>query len=321
MISFSIATAGLAFVLTWIIGRPLIGWLQRRQLGKAISSEGPHTHHKKAGTPTMGGLMIFASVAVLTVTTNLVGRESILLPLAAIVALGGIGALDDMGSILGRVQQGLSWRLKLGLLALFSLIAALVLYYALDVERVNVPWTEGYSLGVFYIPIAMVTIIATTASVAITDGLDALAGGALAIAFAAFGIIAVGQEQDYLVRFSFTVVGAVLGFLWYNAHPAQVFMGDTGALALGGSLAVVALMTGHWLLLPVIGVVFVIETLSDVIQIVYYQWTGGRRVFLMAPLHNHFELLGWSEPQVVTRFWLVAIAGAILGIALALQVE
>ena len=133
-------------------------------------------------------------------------------------------------------------------------------------------------------------------------------------------MIAIGQEQDFLVRFCFTTVGAVLGFLWYNAHPAQVFMGETGALALGGSLAVVALMTGHWLLLPIIGIVFVIEAASDIIQISYYKLSGGKRVFRMAPIHNHFELLGWSEPQIVTRAWLVGIAGAIVGVALALQV-
>ena len=166
----------------------------------------------------------------------------------------------------------------------------------------------------------MITIIATTSSVAITDGLDSLAGGTVAIAFAAFGVIAIGQEQDFLVRFSFTTVGAVLGFLWYNAHPAQVFMGDTGALALGGTLSIVALMTGHWLLLPVIGIVFVIEASSDIIQIAYFKYSGGKRVFRMAPIHNHFELLGWSEPQIVTRFWLIGIAGAIVGVALALQV-
>ncbi len=268
----------------------------------------------------MGGLMIFATVAVLTVATNVVGRESILLPLAGILVLGSVGLIDDLGSIVNRAQTGLSWRFKVVSVALFAIGASLVLFFALDIENINIPWAGSHSLGAAYIPIAIITIIATTTSVAITDGLDSLAGGTVAIAFAAFGVIAVGQEQDFLVRFSFTTVGAVLGFLWYNAHPAQVFMGDTGALALGGTLAVVALMTGHWLLLPVIGIVFVIEALSDVIQVGYYKWSGGNRVFRMAPVHNHLELLGWSEPQIVTRFWLIGIAGAIVGVALALQV-
>jgi phospho-N-acetylmuramoyl-pentapeptide-transferase len=317
---FSLATAGIAFLIALVVGRPLIAWLRAQKLGKAISEEGPHTHHVKAGTPTMGGLMIFVTVAVLTLATNVVNRESILLPLASIVVLGIVGLIDDLGSIVDRVQTGLSWRLKVVTVAGFAIGASLVLFFWLDADSINVPWAGSFSLGAAYIPIAIITIIATTASVAITDGLDSLAGGTVAIAFAAFGVIAVGQEQDFLVRFSFTTVGAVLGFLWYNAHPAQVFMGDTGALALGGTLAVVALMTGHWLLLPVIGIVFVIEALSDVIQIGYYKLSGGKRVFRMAPIHNHLELMGWSEPQVVTRFWLVGIAGAIVGVALALQV-
>lgn len=320
MTGFSLATAGIAFLIALVVGRPLIAWLRAQKLGKAISEEGPHTHHVKAGTPTMGGLMIFVTVAVLTLATNVVNRESILLPLASIVVLGIVGLIDDLGSIVDRVQTGLSWRLKVVTVAGFAIGASLVLFFWLDADSINVPWAGSFSLGAAYIPIAIITIIATTASVAITDGLDSLAGGTVAIAFAAFGVIAVGQEQDFLVRFSFTTVGAVLGFLWYNAHPAQVFMGDTGALALGGTLAVVALMTGHWLLLPVIGIVFVIEALSDVIQIGYYKLSGGKRVFRMAPIHNHLELMGWSEPQVVTRFWLVGIAGAIVGVALALQV-
>jgi phospho-N-acetylmuramoyl-pentapeptide-transferase len=155
----------------------------------------------------------------------------------------------------------------------------------------------------------------------VTDGLDGLAGGLSAFAFAAYGLIAFLQGQDFLATFSFTVVGATMGFLWYNAHPARVFMGDTGALALGGTLAVVALMTGHWLLLPVIGIVFVAEAASDFLQISYFKLTHGKRIFKMAPLHHHFELLGWAETQVVGRLWLVGIAGAMIGIALALEVD
>jgi phospho-N-acetylmuramoyl-pentapeptide-transferase len=320
MTTFSLATAGIAFLIALALGPFLIRWLQSRSLGKAISDEGPQTHHVKAGTPTMGGLLIFFTVIGLTLATNVVDRESILLPLFTIVVLGGIGAIDDMGTIVGNSYAGLSWRLKVLLIFLFALGASLVLFFALDIESINIPWAGSYDLGPVYILIAIVTIMATTTSVAITDGLDSLAGGTVAIAIAAFGVIAIGQEQDFLVRFSFTTVGAVLGFLWYNAHPAQVFMGDTGALALGGSLSIVALMTGHWLLLPVIGIVFVIEALSDIIQIGYFKYSGGKRVLRMAPIHNHFELLGWSEPQIVTRFWLVGIAGAIVGVALALQV-
>ena len=322
MTTFSLGTAGLAFVLALGIGGPIIEWIRRRGFGKAISEEGPGTHAVKAGTPTMGGIIFIVAIIVLTIAANLIegDRWSILLPLVGVMSLAALGWLDDTGTLVGRVQSGLSWRIKFALLALFSVGVGLVLYFALDVRSLNVPWAGQFDLGPIYIVIAAVVVFATIISVGITDGLDSLAGGTAAIAIASFGVIAVGQEQDFIVRFAFTTVGAVLGFLWFNAHPAQIFMGETGSLALGGALAILALMTGHWLLLPVIGVVFVLEALSDIVQVGYYKWSGGRRVFRMAPFHNHLELGGWSEPQIVTRFWLLGMAGGILGVALALQV-
>ena len=322
MTTFSLGTAGLAFVLALIIGGPMIAWIQRRGFGKAISEEGPGTHHVKSGTPTMGGIIFITAIVILTIAANLVegDRWSILLPLVGIVGLAALGWLDDTGTLVGRVQSGLSWRIKFALLGLFSVGVGLVLYFGLDVRSLNVPWAGQFDLGPIYVVIAAVVVFSTIISVGITDGLDSLAGGTAAIAIAAFGVIAVGQEQDFIVRFAFTTVGAVLGFLWFNAHPAQIFMGETGSLALGGALAILALMTGHWLLLPVVGIVFVLEAVSDIIQVGYYKWSGGRRVFRMAPFHNHLELGGWSEPQIVTRFWLLGMAGGILGVALALQV-
>lgn len=326
MTTFSLATAGIAFAIALAIGPFVIRWLQARSGGKSISDEGPQTHQVKAGTPTMGGIIFLIPIVVLTIATNLAGgdRWSILLPLVGAVALGVLGYIDDTGTLIGRVQQGLSWRIKFALLLGFSIGVGVVLYFALDVQSLNLPWAGKFELGPGYILIAAVTVFATIISVAISDGLDTLTGGTGAIAIAAFGVIAIGQEQDFIVRFAFTTVGALLGFLWFNAHPAKVFMGDTGAMALGGTLAVLALMTGHWLLLPVIGIVFALEAASDVIQVGWFKWTRrfageGERVFRMAPLHNHFELGGWSEPQIVTRFWLIGIAGAILGVALALQ--
>lgn len=322
MTTFSLGTAGIAFVLALVIGGPTIAWIRRRGFGKAISEEGPGTHHVKSGTPTMGGIIFIAAIVVLTIAANLVegDRWSILLPLVGVVGLAALGWLDDTGTLVGRAQSGLSWRIKFALLGLFSVGVGLVLYFGLDVRSLNVPWAGQFDLGPIYVVIAAVVVFSTIISVGITDGLDSLAGGTAAIAIAAFGVIAVGQEQDFIVRFAFTTVGAVLGFLWFNAHPAQIFMGETGSLALGGALAIVALMTGHWLLLPVVGVVFVLEAVSDIIQVGYYKWSGGRRVFRMAPFHNHLELGGWSEPQIVTRFWLLGMAGGILGVALALQV-
>jgi phospho-N-acetylmuramoyl-pentapeptide-transferase len=163
-------------------------------------------------------------------------------------------------------------------------------------------------------------IVLAAGGVAVSDGLDGLAAGTVAVAFTAYGIIALIQGQTFLGTFCFTVAGAVLGFLWYNSHPAQMFMGDTGALALGGGLATAAFMTGQWLVLPLIGIVFVLEGASDVLQVGYYRLSGGKRILRMAPLHHHFEKLGWSEPQVVQRFWLIGILGAIVGTILAMEV-
>jgi phospho-N-acetylmuramoyl-pentapeptide-transferase len=311
-----------AFVVSLAAGAPVVAFLRRRGFGKAISSDGPASHAVKAGTPTMGGLLIFGVVFLVTAPTNLTGHNSIFLPLGAIVAAGLLGLTDDYLTLEGRERIEGHVRahmiLKLGALAALGLTAALVLYYGLEARSINVPHFGKYDMGLFYIPIAVAVVVGTTSAVAVTDGLDALAGGTSALAFGAYGVIAFLQDQTFLATFSFTVVGATLGFLWYNAHPARVIMGDTGALALGSSLAVVALMTGHWLLLPVVGVIFVMEALSVVIQVAYFRLTGGRRIFRMAPVHHHFELLGWSEPQVVTRFWLIGMVGGLLGIALAL---
>jgi len=177
---------------------------------------------------------------------------------------------------------------------------------------------QKIEIGWFYIPVAIFIIVATSNAVNLTDGLDGLAGSIAAVAFSAYGIIAFMQGQIWLVAFIFTVVGAILAFLWYNAHPAELFMGDTGSLSLGATLAVVSLMTGQWLLLAVIGFVFMAEAASVILQVAYFKLTGGRRLFKMSPLHHHFELLGWSETQVTQRFWLVSILSAMLGIALAL---
>ena len=270
----------------------------------------------------MGGLLIFGAVALVTIPTNIVDRYSILLPLGVVLSMMIMGAIDDLGSLSERFQSraALTWRLKFAVLLLISVVASLVLFFTLDISSVNIPWAGKHDLGPIYIAIAIFTIFATTSSMAITDGLDGLLGGTAAVAFTAYAVIAFMQGQEFLSIFSFTVVGALLGFLWFNAHPAQVFMGDTGALPLGAALATVALMTGHWLLLPIIGIVFVAEAASTLVQIAYFQATGGRRLFRMTPLHHHFELMGWSEPQVVMRFWLFAVAGAMVGIALALAV-
>lgn len=315
---YALTLGALAFVIALMAGRPLIGYLERHGVGKQFKLDGPSSHIGKAGTPTMGGVLIVGSALLVTVAFNLVGRISILLPLGALVGCGILGGLDDYMSLEGRPRTGMRARFKmLGLLVLAG-AAALVLFLLLDAQSVNVPFWGKLSLGWWYVPIAMFTIVGSANAVNLTDGLDTLAGGTAALAFASYGVVAYLQQQWYLVAFAFTMVGAIMGFLWFNAHPARLFMGDVGSLALGSTLAVLALMTGHWLLLPIIGIVFVAEALSVIIQVAYFKMTRGKRVFRMAPLHHHFELGGWAETQVTTRFMLLGMAGGMIGIALAM---
>jgi phospho-N-acetylmuramoyl-pentapeptide-transferase len=305
---------------TALAGRPFLELLRRLKVGKQVSDWGPESHQVKAGTPTMGGLLILSAVIVFSVAANLVGRQSIGLPLAVMAALGALGFMDDLGSLQDRVRAALNKRVKFIAFVAIGVAAAFGLYEGLELSAVNVPYAGRYDLGAWYIPIAVGVIVLTAGGVAVTDGLDGLAAGTSAIAFGAYGIIALVQDQTFLATFCFTVTGAVLGFLWYNSYPAQMFMGDTGALALGGGLATAAFMTGQWLILPLIGVVFVLEGSSDVLQVGYYRLTGGKRILRMAPLHHHFEKLGWSEPQVVQRAWIIGILGAVVGTILAMEV-
>ncbi len=323
--------AAAAFILTLVIGRRWIRWLRDHNIGKSIRVDGPQTHQVKTGTPTMGGVMIIFSIVVLTVVFNLVGRLSMLLPLAALIGYGILGSFDDFLS-LTKVRSatfGMTERAKMFWLVMLALLLSLGLYlpkpYGLQNSGdVIVPFYGVVDIGYWYIPIATFLIVAMANAVNFTDGLDGLAGWTLAIAFAAFGVIAFVYGFDYLVTYSFTACGACVAFLWFNAHPAQVFMGDTGALALGATLAIVALISQAWLLLPVVGVVFVAEAAAVVIQRYYFKYTRiktgtGKRVFRMAPLHNHFELKGWSEMQVVQRFVMVGIIAAMVGVSLALN--
>lgn len=273
----------------------------------------------------MGGLMVLVPVLVITGVLNianllgltLIGR-SILVPMGVMVAYGLLGALDDLTGV-RRVPTGMLARYKFLWQTIFAAITAMALHFGLDLRSVALPGVpEKIDIGLWYVPLAMFIIIAESNALNLTDGLDALAGSLAAVAFAAYGVIAFLQGQIWLVAFDFTVAGAIFAFLWYNAYPAELFMGDTGSLSLGATLAVVAMMTGQWLLLPIIGFMFVAEALSVTLQVAYFKLTGGKRLFKMSPLHHHFELLGWSETQVTQRFWLVGILTAMLGIALAL---
>jgi phospho-N-acetylmuramoyl-pentapeptide-transferase len=326
--ALAIALGAVTFLLTVIWGGPLIQILRLLNIGKKIRIEGPQRHVVKLGTPTMGGLLVVSSVVIVTGVLNLasilgdlnvLGR-SVLLPLLVMMLYAGLGAYDDWQGVRGvRRGEGMRARWKFLIQVLIALFAALVLKYGLDAPEMYLPsYPVEFNLGIWYIPVAVFIIVSCTNAVNLTDGLDGLAGLIAATAFVAYGAIALLQGQIFLVRFCFTIVGALFAFLWYNVYPADLFMGDTGSLSLGATLAVVALMTGQWILIPVIAIIPVSATVSVVLQVAYFKLTKGKRLFKMAPLHHHFELLGWSETQVVQRFWLLALLAAMLGVALAL---
>lgn len=322
--AMALSLAGVSFLLTVIWGGPLIRILHMLKVGKQIRIEGPQRHITKLGTPTMGGWMVVIPVLLITGVLNLVSLvtplnvigRSILLPMLVMLAYAFLGALDDWQGLRG---VGMRARWKFLWQSLLALGAALVLKFGLQAPNLYLPsYPEVIDLGLWYIPIAAFVIVSSCNAVNFTDGLDGLAGLISATAFAGYGAIAMLQGQVFLVRFCFTMVGALFAFLWYNVHPAELFMGDTGSLAIGGTLGVAALMTGHWALLPVIAIIPVSEVVSVILQVAYFKWTKGKRLFKMAPLHHHFELKGWSETQVVQRFWLVALLMAMIGVALAL---
>lgn len=327
--ALALSLAGLSFMMTVIWGGPLLRILRHFKIGKIIRVEEPDRHRIKMGTPTMGGIMFILPVLLLTGLLNAVAliglRESvigrsILVPMIVMVGYAILGAVDDWEGIRGkRKGEGLRPRTKFAFQVILALGTAYVLKYLLDVPDVYFPGLNfEIELGWWYVPIAAFVIVAESNAVNFTDGLDGLAGLIAATAIAAYGGIALMQDQVFLARFCFTLVGAIFGFLWFNVHPAELIMGDTGALSLGAVFAVIALMTGQWPMLLVIGIIPLSEMLSVVIQIGYFKLTKGKRFFKMAPLHLHFELLGWSETQVVQRFWLIGLMAALIGMGLSL---
>ena len=332
--AYSLTLGTITFFLAVIWGRPLINWLKRNELGKKIRVEEPGAHQMKMGTPTMGGLMIIIPVLLITGALNIANLlgfnfigQSVLVPLGTLMAFGTLGLVDDLEGIRGTRAhgEGIMARTKAWWQVIFALVIALVLYFGpTQLRSVAIPGVaRKIDIWLFYIPVAVFLIVSFSNAVNLTDGLDGLAGSLAAVAFACYGVIAYLQGQVWLAAFCFTMVGALLAFLWFNAHPAEMFMGDVGSLAIGATLAVVALMTGQWLLLPVVGAMFVAEAFSVVVQVSWFKFTKrrfgeGRRVFKMSPLHYHFELQGWSETQVMQRFFLSGILAGMLGVALAL---
>lgn len=316
MVYLPIIGALIAFGIVVFIGPGMIRYLTKLKFGQSVRVDGPRRHLQKAGTPTMGGIMI---VIGLVIAALIIGKGSTHLLFAIFItaAYGAIGFLDDLLIILTRRSLGLKARQKL-----FGqmFIAVLVALYALSRSDIGttvlIPFTEmSVELPVaVYVILVLGVMLGTTNAVNLTDGLDGLAAGSVTIAAASYGVIAYLLGSVDLAVFAGSLAGTCLGFVWFNAHPAAVFMGDTGALALGAALGILAILTRTPFHLAIVGGLFVIETLSDIIQVVYFRLTKGKRFFKMAPLHHHFELVGWEEPKIVARFWLIGIFFALLGL-------
>jgi phospho-N-acetylmuramoyl-pentapeptide-transferase len=314
-----VLAAAVAFLVTVLLGAKYIEFLQSRKFGQFVREEGPQTHLIKAGTPTMGGIVMLTGLlgALVVVARPNVATLTTML-LVAVVA--GIGLYDDWQKISKKRPEGLSARYKFLLLTLAVVLAdVLAVRYVGVTQTVLVPYFDrSLVLGPGVVGIALfsvfllLVIAGTTNAVNLTDGLDGLAAGAGAIALLAYTAIAFLERQYDVAVICGAMVGAIVGFLWYNSHPAQIFMGDTGALAIGGVLAAAAVLTKTELLLPIVGGLFVIEALSVIVQVLVFKLTG-RRVFKMAPIHHHFEFLGWDENKVVVRFWIAQAAFSSVG--------
>lgn len=310
----------IGFLITVLLSPIFIPFLRRLKFGQSIREEGPKSHFKKAGTPTMGGIMIVLSVIITTIimvkkyNPGPMGYEIWLL-LFIIVGYGLIGFLDDFIIIALKRNLGLTSKQKM----IAQLVIALIFYFILRhydfPTYIQLPGTSiQLELGWGYALLIIFMLVGSSNAVNLTDGLDGLLAGTAAIAFGAFGILSWFLFPDSgIAIFSLAIVGSLLGFLVFNSHPAKVFMGDTGSLALGGAIAGIAILTKLEILLVIIGGVFVIETLSVIIQVISFK-TTGKRVFKMSPLHHHYELLGWSEWRVVTTFWFIGLIFATLGI-------
>lgn len=315
-----IMTLAIAFLITVLLSPIFIPFLRRLKFGQSIREEGPESHLKKTGTPTMGGIMIIVSVMITSLILSFkmnggsIGYEMWLL-VFVMFGYGLIGFLDDFIKVALKRNLGLTSMQKMIGQLLIAIIFYLILYSQGFSSHIMVPGTSvQIELGWGYALLVVVMLVGSSNAVNLTDGLDGLLAGTAAIAFGAFAVLAwYGFPQNEIVIFALATVGALLGFLVFNAHPAKVFMGDTGSLALGGAIAAIAILSKLEILLVIIGGVFVIETLSVIIQVISFK-TTGKRVFKMSPLHHHYELLGWSEWRVVTTFWLVGLVFAALAI-------
>lgn len=331
------------FILAMLLTPIMTHFLYKYRIGQKIRKETfdgkpalvyKKLHKGKEGTPTMGGILIWLVVLAVTFlfyflsrytnigflkNLNFLKRSQTWLPLFTLVAAGLLGAFDDLiNAFSKRLQAGLGVSWKFIWQILIAGVGAWWFYYKLEVSSIHVPAVGDFAIGWFYIPLFIMVIISACNAVNITDGLDGLVGGVLATSFGAFGALALAKGQVELATFCGAVLGALLAFLWFNIYPARFFMGDTGALALGATLGVVALLLDSVLVLPIIGFIFVVETGSVIIQWISKKTRGGKKIFLSTPIHHHFEAKGWPEPKIVMRFWVISAVMAIIGLIVGL---
>lgn len=322
-----------ALLICFFLGPWVIKTLARKQIGQHIREEGPKTHHKKAGTPTMGGTLIIFSIVVSTLLWTDLTNFYVWIVLLVTIGYSLIGFIDDYLMLIKKRSKGLSTRSKILMQSLLAIAAGILVYSHPDFStHITIPFLKNISpdIGWGYVLFAAFVIVGTSNAVNLTDGLDGLAIGPVIIAASTYMVFAyvAGHVKiaDYLqinyvpgsgeiAVFCGALAGAGLGFLWFNTYPAQIFMGDVGSLPLGAALGTVAVITKQEILLVLVGGLFVIETLSVIFQVGFFKMTNGRRIFKMAPLHHHFELKGWAEPKVIVRFWIIAITLALISLS------
>ncbi len=327
-----LTTLASVFAIIWT---PLLTYfLYKYKLGKRIRSNGKtplftKMHQSKEGTPTMGGVLIWLTVLIFSLLffylakfiqldffqqMNFLTRSQTLLPLGSLIAAAVVGLLDDILDVRGNGKGGFNIRHRILIYALIAIVGALWFYFKLDWDLLHIPFLGNFQIGWWYIPIFVFIVAATAFSVNEIDGLDGLAGGTLLAAFAAYGAISFTQGKYDLAAFCGVIIGALVAFLWFNIKPARFYMGDTGAMSLGITLGIIAMLTNQALLLGVIGLLLVVESLSVIIQVVSKKLRQGKKVFLSAPIHHHLEAKGWPEYKIVMRFWLISGISAVVGV-------
>jgi phospho-N-acetylmuramoyl-pentapeptide-transferase len=326
----------LSFIFTILTTPLLTHFLYKYKMGKQIRDDGntpffSKMHAHKAGTPTMGGILIWFTVLFFSIlffylaklfpfdifiSLNFLTRAETLLPLGAIVASALVGLADDYMDVrkLGYKKRGIKFSHKLLIYTVIALVGAWWFYFKLDWDLIHIPFLGDFQAGWLYIVFFVLVVVGTAFSVNQTDGLDGLAGGTLLVAFASYVMIAFATGRYDLAAFCGVIVGALTAFLWFNINPARFMMGDTGSISLGVTLAIVALYTNTAFILPFLGFIFVVEALSTIIQIFSKKFRKGKKVFLSSPIHHHFEVYGWSEPKIVMRFWLISGIVAAIGL-------